>query len=267
MLKHKSDEASCDRGLSALALAGHLGASAPCSSCAVRAAVARNAAALSGGESSVTELDPIELSDDDCFDEVVERREGFHSALVLSDNERVLVDGPSAVVDASAQDVSCCRAVCVATTDVVKASASHVDPKGGIVDGIVFGTSALAEGIVSATYNVVSQAAGSRALQTNVSSVGLGLVVEAELVSASKLSEPVGAGTAKRPRTRWGRCGVLLCQAPLRLLVDHTEGRPFLGCSRWKSSNPASCKFRMAFPADRCEELPPRMKCVRCIDW
>ena len=68
MLKQKSVEASCDNGLSALALAGHPGASAPCSSAASRAGVARDVAALSGDEPSVTELDHIEISDDDCFD-------------------------------------------------------------------------------------------------------------------------------------------------------------------------------------------------------
>jgi hypothetical protein len=267
MLKQKSVEASCDNGLSALALAGHLGASALCSSVASRAEVARDVAALSGDESSVTELDPIEISDDECFDEISEMPEGLHGAPMFPDNHCVLVEDAVAVETVLPEDLSHSRVVGPVSTAVVKAWPPQVVSKSGIADGRVLGTSALAEGIAASIENGSSPAAGHIPLQTNGSSAGLALSVGAELVSLVQASEAAGAGTAKRPRARWGRCSFLSCQAPLRLLVDHKEGRPFLGCSRWKSSNPTSCKFRMAFPSERRAELPLRMRSARRMDW
>jgi len=267
MLKQKSVEASCDNGLSALALAGHLGASSLCSAVGSRVGVARDVAALSGDESSVTELDPTEISDDECFDAIFNMPEGLHGAPMFPDNHCVLVEDAVAVETVLPEGLSHSRGVGPVLTAVVTARPTQVVSKSGSVDGRIFGTSALAEATAASIENGSSQAAGPILLETNGSSAGLAWSVEAELVSLVPASEAAGAGTAKRPRTRWGRCSVLACQAPLRLLVDHKEGRPFLGCSRWKASNPTSCKFRMAFPSERRAELPLKMRSARRMDW
>ena len=136
-------------------------------------------------------------------------------------------------------------------------------------------TSALAESTVAVPLNVGMQEAGTGP------SVASGDPFEAacasslldspgfafEVAASHPVVDAVAAGSTKRARTRWGRCGVSSCQAPLRLLLDHVEGRPFLGCSSWKSSNPASCKFRTAFPMDRRDELPSRMRVPRRVRW
>jgi hypothetical protein len=133
----------------------------------------------------------------------------------------------------------------------------------------------LAESIVAVTQNVSMQEPGTgssvvsgHSLEAACARGVLDTPVFASEVAPSPPDSAVAAVCpAKRPRTRWGRCAVASCQAPLRLLLDDVEGRPFLGCSSWKSSNPASCKFRTAFPTDRRDELPSRMRVPRRIRW
>ena len=60
------------------------------------------------------------------------------------------------------------------------------------------------------------------------------------------------------PPTKWGRCGLLECRAPLRVRIG-VSGHAFLGCSKYQPRNPTSCTFTMAVPAGREADLPRRV--------
>ena len=259
MLKQKSDEFGLDRDALALAAAGQTRASSPPASAAVSAVLVRYVAASPGGASSVTELDTIELSDDDDVDDMAPGSLGLQVSPEIKNAECVPLLLPSVLATASTKDSSQMNAV----SDF------------GCLAVPVSCTSALAESTVAVPLNVGMQEAGTgpsvasgHPLEAACASSFLDSPVFALEVAASHPdSDVVAVCPTKRARTRWGRCAVSSCQAPLRLLLDHVEGRPFLGCSSWKSSNPASCKFRTAFPMDRREELPSRMRVLRRVRW
>ena len=69
-----------------------------------------------------------------------------------------------------------------------------------------------------------------------------------------------GDGAAFRP-TKWGRCAMAGCHAPLvlRLSAKSTgSGRPFLGCSKFRKADLSSCAFTRDVPASLEDQLPPK---------
>ena len=58
--------------------------------------------------------------------------------------------------------------------------------------------------------------------------------------------------------TKWGRCPVPGCHAPLQPRVGH-GGRSFLGCSKYQARNINSCRYTTSVPENRVEELPRRV--------
>ena len=259
MLKQRSDEFGLDTDALALAAAGQTRARCALASAEVSAVLVRYVAVSPGGGSSVTELDTIELSDDDDVDDMAPGSLGLQVSPEIKNAECVPLVLPSVLATASTKDSSQMNAV----SDF------------GCLAVPVSCTSALAESTVAVPLNVGMQEAGTGPSVASghpfeaacASSLLDSPVFAFEVAASHPVVDAVAAGPTKRARTRWGRCGVSSCQAPLRLLLDHVEGRPFLGCSSWKSSNPASCKFRTAFPMDRREELPSRMRVLRRVRW
>jgi hypothetical protein len=192
---------------------------------AVSAVLVRYVAASPGGASGATDVDTIELSDDDEVDDVEPRSVGLQVSSEIQNAACVPLVLSSALASTSTKESSQMTAVsdfgCLAVT--------------------VPCTSALAETTVAVTQNVGMQEAGTgpsvvsgHSLEEACARRSLDTpVLASEAATTHQDSDAAAVCPAKRARTRWGRCAVSSCQAPLRLLLDHVEGRPFLGCSSW----------------------------------
>ena len=178
-----------------------------------------------GSFSRIRDLDTIELSDDDEDDDVEPRSVGVQGFTEIQKAHGVAVVLPSALASTSPKESSQLTAV----SDV------------GCLAVPVPCTSALAESSVAVTQNVGMQEPGTGSSVVSGHSPDAACVrgfldtpVFASEAAPSLPESAVVAGRpAKRRRTRWGRCTVAACQAPLRLWRDAAEGRPFLGCSSW----------------------------------
>ena len=69
----------------------------------------------------------------------------------------------------------------------------------------------------------------------------------------------------RSPRpTKWGRCE--RCGAPMRAVYPAASGASaFLGCTKFRSTDPNSCRFTRGVPADRYHELPDRVVVRRTV--
>jgi hypothetical protein len=92
----------------------------------------------------------------------------------------------------------------------------------------------------------------------------------AEIVADEKHAEflaPVSPGLSafvrdrspyRRP-TKWGRCGIAICRAAMRPCFPRGGGFAFLGCSKFKESDPNACRYTCAIPEVLAQELPVRV--------
>ena len=255
MQKQRSEETAAPRLALALALPRLPVPAGPSTAGGGAETLAVTADASPGGASSVTEVDPIDVSDGDFFETfhvvaapLAERREEAVAEVVVSDD-----DGTEAAMPALLH----------------RADAMHAAPDGGLAPPESLLALALAgSGVVdppAGSAVAPAEVRGMSAVRVRSSASSGVLREEAAASAATALSHP--EPPTKLPRTRWGRCGIVACQGPLRLLVDNAQGRPFLGCSRWKASSPGSCTFSTGFPEDRRDELPLRMRTLRRVTW
>ena len=263
MQKQRSDEGAVPRLARTLALAGLPGAAAPTTPGRGAATSAAMADASPGATSSVTEVDPIDVSDGDFFETfhvvdapVTERNKDAAAAVVVIDDDCSVtpmaahmgrLDGVPAVFD---------------TGHATSPTAEEAPP-------VTLQTPALAgsSDVVSSSASAAAAADVATVAAVAIRSSGASVLVHEDVAADAAAALLPAEPPAKLPRTRWGRCGLRACQAPLRLLVDNAQGRPFLGCSRWKASSPGSCTFSTGFPEDRRDELPLRMRSLRRITW